>query len=906
MWRKDLALAPMMLDEAEVVASILEKVNPYPALLELPEAKTVKGMSEQVKIEWAEVMESWVELAFVVAKEARDDLDASRFERWMEHLAELRQLDDVWQARWYYEWCLYRLVRMEQHEVRKLIKEWPETPSKPEWTARRAAILAELGDLDEAERLAETAFIATRSNLRPVSEDYTLLSLESWILMLLNLLRPWFFMTEEDTNAERKRKYERQLYRRRWSELRTYNCDPWGEKEVLELKLKAPMPKARLQLRQVIRKSAFDPGRVVTSTNMASGPTLEDYFPAFSLLALTERAGYPVHVPGVNTFGTVAEAAMWSWPMAPLWALSVYLRSGKSSELEAWLTRVRVTTLTDKDIKTLSDFLLSASYQALDQLPLESKRNGYSANLLIGLFEVLSRLSFRFTSDQLKKTLELAIKAYKALEVQKDFRFYKSLANLFYRCLLVLPTGDKSTYLLEFLTLPIPEADDMQVDGRFDIQNWPEPFSFFLDEDSGSNEKVQIAGSVVLRLIEVARDGKDEARKRAIWRLVALQESGLLTEEQQQAFAESLWSATKIDTSTGLPKSVGLFPHALLSLPAAEPGQAENALRAYLLDRPIPLVIEEKDGHKVLPGGRLEAQFYIRTWINSVPMPFLGPPDAQQRWIEWSPEDLEVFVHKVLVWWDAEKRELKGDDTFRDEVARQLMRVDEALARVVLSKRDLNLNAVQSGLQRLRQESEAYGYPLLLSLPGWSIVADPAWSEDMAVTTLRHALISREPERVSRAADAILLWLAYAQDEQLPPPPAKLVDELIYKVSMLKQPLLPRTVSALTKIVSTFPHRLSKTNIADLESALASLLEETKLPKLSELDAEQNDPDAIAFVDRPNLQAAAGELAAVLHSSFVQKGQQIPTVLARWAEVIEKSVLPEVRKAAWVQRQADE
>ena len=226
------------------------------------------------------------------------------------------------------------------------------------------------------------------------------------------------------------------------------------------------------------------------------------------------------------------------------------------------------------------------------------------------------------------------------------------------------------------------------------------------------------------------------------------------------------------------------------------------------------------------------------------------------------------------------------------------MRVDEALARVVLSRRDLKSDVVRSDLQRLRREAEIYGYPLLLSLPGWSAVGDPTWSEDVAVETLRHALISREPERVSRAADAILLWLAYAQNEQLPSPPAKLVDELVNKVLTLKQPSLARTVSALTKVVSAFPQRLSKANIADLESALASLLKETKLPEIFELDAEQIDPDAIAFVDRPNLQVVAGELAAALYKFFVHEGQQIPSVLTKWAEVVEESVLPEVRKTA--------
>lgn len=902
-WRTDLALAPMMLNEADVVACVLERVNPYPALLDLPDARTVKGTSDQTDIEWVEVMESWVELAFAVAKEARDDLDAHRFERWMAHLGKLRQLDDVWQARWYYEWCLYRLVRMEQREVRKLMKEWPETPNRPEWSARRAAILAELGELGDAERIAEAAFIATRSNLKPVSEDYTLLSLESWILMLLNLFKLWPFYIDENSDTARKREHEKQSYQRRWSELRAYNCDPWNEKQVLELKLGAPMPKVRLHLCQTVRKTAFDLGKVVTSEDSATGPTLENYFPAFSLLILTEQAGYPIHTPGINTFATVAEAAKWIWPMAPLWALSVLLRTDKPNELKEWLSRIRVTTITDEQIATLSEVLLSASEQALDQLPLDSKRNGYSANLLVGLFEVLSRLSFRFTNEQVRKTIELAIRAYKVLEIQQDFRFYESLGNLFERCFYVLSAVDKPKYLLECLSLPIPEADDMQIGRPYDVQKWPEPSSFFIDEEDESNQEIKVAESIVFKLIEVAREGEDEARKRSIWRLYTLQKSGLLTEQQETAFAESLWISTKIDASTGLPNSTGLFPHAFLSLPEAEAGQAEKALKAYLLNYPIPLVVEEKNGQKTFTYGRLEPQFYMRTWINSVPVAFIDTPDTQRRWIEWSLDDVKAFVHKILTWWDTEKAEL-SHNTFRREVMRQLTRVDEALARIVLSRRDLELDSAQSELQRLRHEAEVHGFPLLLSLPGWSVVNDPTWSEDIAVETLRHALISREPERVSRSVDAMLLWLAYAQSEQLSPPSAKLIDELVNKVLTRRQPSLARSVSALTKVVSAFPQRLSNANIADLKSILAILLNETKLPNLFEIDAEQLDSDAIAFVDRPNLQVVASELAGALYNFFIQEGQHLPPVLTEWAEVIEKSVLPEVRKVAWVRKQA--
>ena len=164
-WRTDLTLRPMMLDEAHKAAEILEKLNPFPVQLDLENAETVRDVSWVGDSTLTDVASSWVEVAFAVVKEARDDLDDERFKLWMGRLEKICQLNEEWQVRWYHEQCLYSLMRLTKQDVHRHLNEWPETPTRPEWTARRAAILTELGEWVEAERLAERALIAVRESL---------------------------------------------------------------------------------------------------------------------------------------------------------------------------------------------------------------------------------------------------------------------------------------------------------------------------------------------------------------------------------------------------------------------------------------------------------------------------------------------------------------------------------------------------------------------------------------------------------------------------------------------------------------------------------------------------------------------------------------------------------------------
>lgn len=169
-WRIERALVPLFLDWVKVIEETLATIEP----------EQVRDSPNQQYLE-----ESWVTLAFAVTREAREDFDAERHERWMNRLIPVVSKRPDWQARWHYENCLHSLWRLDQREVRNRVEKWRPNPDLLIWQIRRASILAEIGDLSEAEQIASDTLRRIRSGLIGRRQQIELLSLEGWAMRLL-------------------------------------------------------------------------------------------------------------------------------------------------------------------------------------------------------------------------------------------------------------------------------------------------------------------------------------------------------------------------------------------------------------------------------------------------------------------------------------------------------------------------------------------------------------------------------------------------------------------------------------------------------------------------------------------------------------------------------------------------
>lgn len=903
-WILERCLIPLQTDQAAVIKSSLEKINPFPDSFELnpgvlvPTAQTPHLTWKDDTFDWREVAEAWAYLAFALMRLARENLDIESFTLWHDRLAPLRELKLDWAARWSHEVTQYHLATLSERQAREQLERWPETSGLPEWMLRKAAAFSELGDFEKARDLAIQATARVRRSLQEDQESIYSLSLESWALSSLQAYTQAirFWRSVDEAHGEHL-EGERESYRERLEALKSYRCDPQSERNRLEMRVSGHKPELQIEGERVEEQQGFDPGnkRVIRHISLGNN-YFEEILAAFGLLKLSDEAGYPLHCPNMHTFGEVDHAAEWIWPLSPLWAISAYLRSGKKKGVDRWLTRARVATLSKAQADVLAEMLVNGGRSALSALEqAKIPRLSYAHNILSSIFELLSRLCFRLDATQIDKVLSFALDAYETLAVQRDSAYFTPLSNLIERAMSAL-TSDKVLALLpRLMELPFPLE---RGGGMSSHAKWPEPSEFLdsikvpkIDESDEIWPDLQKAVSALLNHV---RHGTFQARSRAVLRLFRLDKLKVLLAEQKQHFADALWS--RLDDN-GLPEETNLPRVSMLYLPEPEPGRVESMLRALLLRKAIPPVVIRSDKGLTTNGG-LEGNYILQTWLYTNRLP--QEDGASQVGIDWSPDDVEKLISKLCQWSQEELKsinEAKNLWLFKAGISDRLYLVDRCLDEIIYPRASGLSDSGSKNLEELRSHLGEMDYQAVISLPS-SLCVDKSENQVEEVERrLRSHLSSFKPEVVRFTLQALRRWASLADLGLIPSLPNNLLRELGNKILMRRDPELIYTLEVMTDIISRFPTLLSDELIEDLLQALENLLPEVELPDLLSIDAVANQRQVFTVEERPDAFAFAASLAAALHKKFLNENESVPKILEEWRHKAESSVLPEVQNA---------
>ena len=353
-WRLETALIPLFTNWVDKIIPTLSHVNPYPKMVEMDEATIRPGLPEYRDLDWNLIGYCWVNIGFAIVRALRQDQDESRYRLWMKRLSKVVKQCPELQAQWCYNECLFHLFRFDEDQVRAMLEQWPSNFDLPFWEAKRASVLAELGDLKNAERIGEIALAGIRSRLQPYSIKYSLLSQEGWTMMLLNAIK--------SNEIGSRREFVHQ-YRDRWDSLMAYRCNPWSEIDLLELEVTGPPPTPK-RSREVRRE--FDPGRATISHTFASGWDFADRRSAFTFLRMLEEGTRPARCGIVVQFSEAGvSAAKWISPYFPLWAFSAMFRIGKDKDIEQWFERVDVAMLSQEEANRLGNLIMNSLTQAI-------------------------------------------------------------------------------------------------------------------------------------------------------------------------------------------------------------------------------------------------------------------------------------------------------------------------------------------------------------------------------------------------------------------------------------------------------------------------------------------------------------------------------------------------------------
>lgn len=895
-WRLETTLTPLFMDCIEKITQTLNAFNPYPRFVEIEGATIKPDKDEYKQLDWTSIGKCWVELVFALAREAREDQDEKHFRLWMDRLKNVVNQRTEWQVRWFYEECLFCFFRFDQEKICLALENWPVINDLPFWEAKRASILAELGNLKEAEKIAEEALTGIRSRLQPYSIDYSLLSQEGWVMVLLKVIKDNKWGVERGFVGQ---------YRDRWGKLGTYRCNPWPEIEILKSIVNGPYPSPKPE--KEIKKE-FDPGKVTVTYHFSSGTSVSDFRPAFAFLRMFEEGALPMRCGAVDMFDTAVNSAKWIAPFAPLWALSSMIRTGKDEKIKEWFDRVRIATLTQEEVSNLDHLFtnsLTPAMQNLARNPQQISLQGtsFSHRLVPLLSELLSRLCFRFSIGQLDKLFKLTTDMYKLPLFRQHHFLHSCVDTLFRRLLYAMPRPEILQRIPKLLSLPIPTESGFEIS---EPQMWGEPFTYIewlentkLDPDFDRSSW----SAPIVNLLRVIKDGSSEARKRAVLRLAKLHEIDGLTREENEVFGKALWS--RIDHDKGLPSNTDLFDFVFLILPEIEKGRAKENFRKYLLSTDFPRMVQRS----ITPDGKQSTSVaigsqdnrYIREWLGGTVPLFLRNEEEKQRFVDWTPDEAIQLLKKAVAWWDDEK-ELREKDVTRSFYINLRERFSGSvrlmlqiiLSQIILPRLAEVEEETKTLARKLLSEMEQSGFCVLSALPMISFI-DPN-SYDEIARKLRAGLNSMKQEEVHDSISSLFNWLVYGIRQSIPTPPADLLNELVNRVVTRRQPGLDSTIGQLSVIVRRIPELLNESQMESLCVALEYLVKETELPDKQNRETISNLSIQIPVNDRPEYRKLAAELAYRLFIQFTSKNKEVPRILIKWKEICQNDPLPEVRQ----------
>ncbi len=880
-WRLDKSLIPLIsLVNDEKIESIINEFNPYPEYITIDGAEIKPDSEKYQQLDWSEIRKAWVAINFALVQRARFNQDEEKFEKLIERLEPIVQLDTEkteWHGKWLYEQCLFYLYRLDEVKVREILAFWPESDRLAFWEVKRASILAELGDLIEAKKIAQAALAKIRSSFQPYKENYYLLSQEYvavFVLKLINQAIGPLVKFEEFEEFD-------QEYRDRLAELEKYKCNIDNDINSLALTVAQSPPKPKPG-KKVTNK--YLPGEKQVTYSFPEPVRVGDLHPAFESILLLEEAGIAPIYGFVILNSKLDNAALWIRHWFPRWSISWLIRKN-SKLIEEWLDFNTVASLNLEHI----DYLYQISFKSLEQSIKLIKKQTYRISLSHRLVQiipkVLGRICWRLCDERKNKLFELAIKMYSDPSLRDDFSNNEALLEFFQGLFYSIDSATKILpFIPQLLSLPIPLEDitdwvsslrkskwihSFKIDPQFDRSSWDTP---------------------IKRLIEMVADGSKQEREVAVLRLDLIDKINGLKNEEKEKFTQALW--WRIDETTKLPKDTLFYKYAFLSLP--QPGRAKENFRNYLLSKHFTN----------LSIGSEDLTHLFKEWLGGSIR--IGNENQQHsdKLVNWSQDEAEQLLNKLIEWWEEQKEKDLTKQSFigNDDLSLQQNDFENnsnclvaLISQVILPRLTDSEQKIQDRAIKLLDELEEAGFCVLAALPMTLFVAPD--SGEAIARKLRKGLVSVKLEKANSSIDGLYYWLLYSEKQILPPPPMDLLDELV-RVVRLRQPSFNQAIDRVTEIIKRFPQRFNESQLEYLLITLEYLLEETRVLSWDELHEINEKNLTIPMGDRFEYRVLASQLAYQLLELFEAKNKDIPDVIKQWQEASENDILPEI-KAIW-------
>jgi hypothetical protein len=853
-WRMERCLFPLFGDTATAVRDCLGRYWPFTDRNPLSQSGDLSQTPEKGRGRDF-LCDRWCVLALSLLRYYREE---GLYEDWTLFTTILKDHEDLLsseqRASFAYERCLYCLFEVDLEGLDREFEGWPENTTLPFWEAKRAGLLAERGHMDEAVKLLDRSLadIRVMQNLKPVSSDFTLVSQETYVMVLRRYVGE---ALDFDRHEHLEEKGITNDYTARWTELKQYLCDPWEELSVFEKKLEAePLPR-----RRVTMKYGFDIGSASRTTNLFSGPDPQA-LDGYSFIRFLEETAIPVSLPFMS-FGK--KAAIGALPrIAPYsshWALCAAARIGDSDIADQLFNRRAILRL---DRATVDGYVVTyiqtakRIYDSVEQLSGRNQMSlGNYATKVIP--EILSRLCCKSSPESHEKVLSFIEHLYRV----NNKALYDGVAHLVERLIESASWEELIAYVPRFLKLEIPQETHPLIERQF-----INPLSFFFDPEYTSEDrihKIAVERATIERLFQNTAGQSEKTRTWSIVSLYALMQLGVLDEKQGKKFGELIWVGNSGDR---LLEHSGLYKFASLDLPIPEGIDARGRFKKYLIETPLPVI---GDSHKgvSLAGGNF---------------PIIADLLGSAEYLEWTDSEIHALLGKLISWWDSDKQYLAAEE--KDEVSSGLGSIPEEARARLARLPDIMANVISPLLRkgatgddtkeiaRLMEEARAANMPYLKM----KLAFTPLFPEEHSnlIGEMAEALSSSRQDTIFDALRAMLFSLDSPQGSALSTPEE--LGHLLFEVGGIVrwryEPGLISAMNTIRRFVLKRPVCFDRAIEASVLVGLKELVHET-------------DPATLEIADMPRELEARKYAAALsfrLFEHYRSSSKEVPAPIREW------------------------
>jgi len=857
-WRQEKCLIPIFNSFVAIYEGVINKYNPFPKKLQKENTITPDGDNT---INWDLISIYWIELQLSLLRFYREE---GFDEKWNSLANELTLIQNEFSsellARYCYERCLYYLFSLDIASVRNELKKWPTVTLPPYWEAKRAGIMAELGDTEEAEKILEASLKEIKNGIQSsqLISDYALISQEAYILQLLKYVKQSLNIKQGKNNVE-----EFKNYSERWSELIQYKCDPWGELKLFDVSLHTDLPY------KFVRKNySFEIGSITNTYHLSKDNTYA--IGAYSFLRYLEEVSIPLKLPN-STFAkeTAQKAIPYVSKFSLNWGLVSLIRSGNAKIVDAVLGRQTLSSQSQEICDELVIVFLDALTKSTSEIEKGNawNNNTFAISLATVIPEIFSRLCVKCSYDVKFKVL-IFLKELYCADYEKQCKYsgikslIKNIINSF--------SHEEQYYLLPLLLdFPIIDTDDPR-------NEYLEPFQFFTTSINSSRKSIDVK-SKINELFSLASISNSK-RKFALWRLYSLFKYKILNQQQINKFGNILWKQTAI---YGFPIETDFYYFAFLVLPHPKNVNPIQLLKNYINKSELPVQANKTDDGISITKGN-----------DSIFHNILGT-NAENCDYFWSKDDIDLLLSRMITWWNDDKEYLKETEigfggSISDEFKYRFKKMIRIFSNIMTPNIELISPNYKTQIEMLLDELAGYGMPDLEAKAAFSKIYTK--KDQSLYNEINKKLFSKSESDILDAVNAVSVLIINK------------ISDVTFLVEAISENIKYRTEVELDIFIDTIWVVINNNSQIITDKILKNILLGMEY-LIKEIDILEDDPDEIIH-NKLLIKRSVSRLLPSLKKFYLEEKKcDIPQYIMDWEKkCLDVNEFSEIRNT-WINSQ---